>query len=636
MVADFIYQKTLNPGWEGLGRAEKGENDTKNFESEAGIGKARAKLFLTFGIERVIVPEQEIKEFLAYSFADQAMRQLMFNNFRQGDGFADEPVQKDWRSEVRKPDVAQALLLTDPHLTLEHGILEDDQKNTQWKPIRDYWQNFVAQFARTIPTDRNIAETAWVSSLQAGLAKVYDETYRMLGGVTKFYETKSKSLLETARHIALHVEKHLFMRWRSGEASLLQQRQFLAALLEWLVERQASFNDGIVAAGTEMKRLHTRSQELEYQLQRCGHARAAAHGQAQIPVLADRGAAAGADGGAHRARRPQVRGRPHPFHPRRTDGAAREVEEIHQKIAAATAAARDRASQLKEADHVYEKRYFDRAAIDKVVRSMNADEPSQLARTQQVRRAIVDLAGTDVESYSRLAGSLGTSNLRSTLASESARIVEQAHNDLPKTMQPVLHVNIVDRLCRQFDANPEALKEFVAGLYQDAGCMLRLDPGEVNRNVHGNVGGTVGPTQTIGVFVPECDAQKAFRDVLADQFAKQQPPTGETQLKTGRFSNQIAVIKVSSLMPVRFMDSLKDLKTHYDGLRRDRMEAHLLHGEGEGKELPPLFPHGRRSAPGGDCSQRPKSGGGTPAGSREAADEQDHRDAGVGARRDGR
>ena len=70
IMAEFIFQKTMNKEWEGLGRAEKGENDIKNFESEDGIGKARAKLFLSFGIKRVVVPEQEIKEFLAYGFAE--------------------------------------------------------------------------------------------------------------------------------------------------------------------------------------------------------------------------------------------------------------------------------------------------------------------------------------------------------------------------------------------------------------------------------------------------------------------------------------------------------------------------------------------------------------------------------------
>jgi len=138
IVAEFIYQKTLNKQWEGLGRAEKGENDIKNFESEDEIGKARAKLFLSFGVERIVVPEQEIKEYLAYGFAEQATRQLMFNNFRQGEGYADEAVQKDWGSEARKPDVIQKLLLSDSHLMLETGILEDDAKNAMWKPAREY------------------------------------------------------------------------------------------------------------------------------------------------------------------------------------------------------------------------------------------------------------------------------------------------------------------------------------------------------------------------------------------------------------------------------------------------------------------------------------------------------------------
>ena len=42
-------------------------------------------------------------------------------------------------------------------------------------------------------------------------------------------------------------------------------------------------------------------------------------------------------------------------------------------------------------------------------------------------------------------------------------------------------------------------------------------------------------------------------------------------------------------MPVRFVDSLMELKKHYDGLLRDANESYLLHSEGDGKKLPPLF-----------------------------------------------
>ena len=53
-------------------------------------------MFLSFGIKRVIVPEEEIKEYMAYSFAEQVIYQLMFNNFREGEGYVDEEVRKDW------------------------------------------------------------------------------------------------------------------------------------------------------------------------------------------------------------------------------------------------------------------------------------------------------------------------------------------------------------------------------------------------------------------------------------------------------------------------------------------------------------------------------------------------------------
>lgn len=590
VVADFIYQKTLNAQWDGLSRAEKGENDVKNFETDPGAGKTRAKLFLTFGIERVVVPEQEIKEFMAYSFAEQATRQLMFNNYRQGEGFADEGVQKDWRSEVRKPEVAQALLLTDAHLMLEAGILEDDQKNTLWKPVREYWKQIAARLGPEIRADRNIDQTAWVSALQARLAKVYDETYRTLGGVAKFYETKTKARLEMAKHVSWQVEKDLFAKWRAGDASLQQQRQFLAALLEWIAERQSVFNDAVASAGAEMQKIHQRIDELTARFNSVGtlgrlltdkrESLFADIANLQQDLLVVRTAREGRRFAAALI----------PFIKDELTILLGTIEEIHQKIAIATeAVVKERGAQLEDADRVYQKRFFDRSAIDKVVKSMNADEASQLARTQQVRRAIVELAGTDTDTYTRLATSVTISSLRSTLSAESGRIIELAHADLPKTVQPVLHVNIVDRLARQYDANPDALKTFVAGLFKDAGCMLRLDSGEVNRMVDGNTGGTVGPTQTIGVFLPECDMQKTFRDALAEQFQKQQPATGDTKLMTGRFPNQIAVIKVSSLMPVRFMETLRELKHHYDGLARDPMERALLHSESDGSKLAPLY-----------------------------------------------
>ncbi|MDT1837834.1 hypothetical protein FPK49_26060, partial [Acinetobacter baumannii] len=77
------------------------------------------------------------------------------------------------------------------------------------------------------------------------LAKVFDDTYRMLGGVRKFYEVKGNVRVEMARHIARQVEKEFFGRWKSGSASLLQLRQLTDALLAVLEERQGGYLDKI-------------------------------------------------------------------------------------------------------------------------------------------------------------------------------------------------------------------------------------------------------------------------------------------------------------------------------------------------------------------------------------------------------
>jgi hypothetical protein len=572
-----------------LNRAEKGENDPKNFEVEADHVKARAKLFMSFGIERVVVPEEEIKEFMAYGFAEQATRQLMFNNFQQGEGFVDEAVQKDWRSEVRKDGVTHAMLISDAHLTLETGILEDDQKNAAWKPTVEYWKQVVARLALDIQGDKSIEQTAWISMLRSKLANVYDEKYRMMG-VAKFYELKSKARMEMARQIAQKIEKELFTQWQTGDASLLQQQKFLGAMLEWLAERQTGFNDAGGKATAELQRVNQRLDELSKKFVDVGTLK---------QILTDRRESLFADIATTIQELFVVLTKREgykfaagllPFVKDEITELLGNIELLHQRIAQATELlVKGRSSQLIEADSVYQKRLFDRSAIDKVMKSIIADAGAQQARTQRVRRSIIDLAGTDTETYARLTTRVTVSSLLSTLSRESADIVESAHAALPKDTQRVLNVNIVDRLALRYDGNTDGLRDFVSRLYKDAGCMLRIDSSEASRVVEGNTGGSTGAMQTIGVFLPECDTQADFRDALATQFAKQQPPTGETKIQVGRFSNQIAVIKVSSLMPLRFVAGLPDLKRNYDGLRKDRMEAFLLHSEGDGSRLPSLY-----------------------------------------------
>jgi len=590
IVAEFIYQKTLNKEWEGLGRAEKGENDIKNFESDEDIGKARAKLFLAFGIKRVVVPEQEIKEYLAYGFAEQAARQLMFNNFRQGEGYADEAIEKDWGFEARRPETSQALMLTDAHLMLETGILEDDARNATWKPHSEYWKQIVSRLVPEIKADAALEQTSWAAALNTRMAKVFDETYRTLGGVRKFYEVKGNARVEMARHIGRSIEKDFFGRWKAGSASLIQLRQLTDALVGMLDERHAVYTDRIAKMPSALQAVQQRSQELTEQFNKVGFfgkhltdkrgglfSEIAAQNQ-ELYVL--RATLEGLKFAANLL----------PFVKEQLNNLRARIDELHQNLAEATKRfGNERANRLGAHDAAYQKRVFDQDAIKDIMKAIVTDEAAQAARTQRVRQSIIDLAGTDVSSFDQLLQSLSLGSIIGSLSQESAQIVELAHAEIASMLTPVLRVNIVERLQKKYDANPDGLRQFVSELYDEAGTMLTYNKTEVDRTVANNTGGSQGRTTTVGVFVPECQHQPQFYNALVRLFEDQKEPTSDTKVATGNLPNQIVIMKIASMMPVRFVETLTELKRHYDGLLKDYNESFLLHGDGNGQRLPALY-----------------------------------------------
>lgn len=589
IIAEFLYQKTLNQQWEALDRIENGENDTNFIERDDGVG-ARAKQFMSFGIKRVVVPEHEIKEYLAYGFAEQATRQLMFNNFRQGEGFADEPVYKDWGAEVRKAEIQESLQISDSHLTLDRGILEDDAK-AGWKAIDEYWPQVAATLEAQIKADKSIKESEWIRALRLRLADVFDSTYRRLGGVRKFYEVKSQARVEMARHVIRRIERDFFARWSAGELSLLQLRQYTDAVLDNLTQRKKQYEEKAQTASVAMQKIEddlqrviqdfnnvgtlgrvftdkrdTRFSEAREKLQllfsKNTWRQGFIFGERLIVLILDELSA--------------MRGKLDQLHAQLTEVA----EEIHT----------EKSNRLRaDKEEVCQTRVFDMDAVRDLLRRMTLDERGQIERTQRVRKAIVALAGFEVDSFEKLAARVNRNNLLTTLSTQAAEITDAAHTELAQS-SPVMHVNIVDRLSRQYAANSQALATFVANLYREAGNMVQFSKAEVERRIPGNEASTAGLQQAVCVMLPECEEQREFRQDLSQLFYRQKDAgISNASVVPGTLTNEVVVIKVSSLMPARFVENLGFLKSHYDGLCKIPDESILLHSEGDGSKLPPLY-----------------------------------------------
>ncbi len=113
-VADFLFQKivaiTDGEALALLEKMENAENGDGTPEKRPGSNiPDRSKRFLAFGIKRLAIPETEIREYLTYKFARQAVLQLRFNQWDDSLGYRNEPVNSDFHRFVRQKENAGTL-----------------------------------------------------------------------------------------------------------------------------------------------------------------------------------------------------------------------------------------------------------------------------------------------------------------------------------------------------------------------------------------------------------------------------------------------------------------------------------------------------------------------------------------------
>ena len=247
IAADFLYQKIVASsalGWTGLDRIESGENGDSSPETDAaGRKKERSKKFLAFGLKRLAIPEDEIREYLAYSFTRQAALQLAFNNWSDEVGFRDEARNQEFASLVSEKETLQRWRLTDEHLTLSQPVLPMEISSPRWKPINTEWADLLPNFKGVV---RSLDKTVWLDELARMCEQRFSSTYRSDMGVRKFYETKTANRKEHAREIRRLIETELINEWKNGVRSMHEIGLILTALLASSEDRLKGVDEKIV------------------------------------------------------------------------------------------------------------------------------------------------------------------------------------------------------------------------------------------------------------------------------------------------------------------------------------------------------------------------------------------------------
>ncbi len=598
IVADFLYQKIVAvkdlEDWpRQLQRMENAENGDGTPETAPG-GKwpERSKRFLTFGIKRLAVPEEEILEYMTYSFTSQAALQILYNNWQDGFGFQAEPRIVDFKEQVQHSDLRSRWRLRDEHLCLSQGILEGDAANKKWKSIQNEWQEFI-NGAKILVRD-SVDRPRWLDELENLCAKRYNEDYRTLG-VPKFYETKLKARRDMAREIRRLVEGELFDEWRTGNRSMHEVSRLLEDLISDVEDRHRSADDRKTA-------YETREGEAADQL------------KGNRTKWADLGVI-----GKYVFRRQDNLLDAHAGHLQelyiyRTwqmgwGFAKKLLEELKEALNELKAEVDDTFSRIKQASDLFDAklasrcndeadpdlkqhliRYYSPEKVRSVTERFVRDPAIQNNQTGGVRSLLVNKLG-EQPGFRAFNKNISVIQFMDYLESECEKSAKRTHDvAIESAREKLLGVNVIERLKNQYGADNQELRSYIADLVKYAGNYVNFSEMEKNKRSEGI---PVAPNRIteFTAILPRAPEHSDFMDRLKKTLKESRTDRVHT-VETDTRPNELTLISITNLFPLRFLSPLATLQDKYrqriQDLGKDRatLEIHL---EGDGSQFPELF-----------------------------------------------
>ena len=592
ILADFVFQKVVvarQVNWDGLVRMENSENGDASPETAPGAKTGqRSVRFLSFGVRRIAFPEEAIRESLTYDFEVQGLRQLAYNNWQDGVGYlesarpradaefvADRQKREDWR-------------VTDAHLRLERPIIDTDGSK-RWQGFGEEWQQWETHYV-------GLAEQAerarWLNELKTLFATAWSQNFRS-AGVSQFFQAAARDRKNLARAIRGRVEASLFEDWRNGVSSVAESGRVVDALLvdldgrlsavaDFTAKRDASADDlerqfGEVERHWNEFRLIPGSREREmtkagFLLREQYTARTLAEASRFSRTLMEdlRSELVDLKASIDTAERVV------------TEGADRAMKRVQARSGALGAA--------PAAQPSYVTTVGDAAAVEKTRRKLVLSEDEQRTHTAKLRQRILDALGGQ-PTFALFSRRLAEGDLQNALTAASAEDVASAHQRLvTEKSERVIGVSVIDKLRDQWGDDQERLDREAAALARGAGRFISFDEAEVNKSFPGK---TVAPraVESFAVILPTPPDQKDFVDKLERAFKNARAAGDVDFIRAGEGTDEIALVTLVNLFPLRFARVVRGLKERYDArLAEGRARATLeVHTEGDGSQFPDLF-----------------------------------------------
>ncbi|MCK8495898.1 tubulin-like doman-containing protein [Spirosoma sp. RP8] len=605
IVADFIYQKTigLNQISAELHRIESGENGdpTPEMATDSKIAE-RSKRFLSFGIKRIAIPEQEIREYLTFNFAKQAALQLRFNNWIDVSGFVESPKNINFNSLVQQVDKLDGWNLSLKHLTLSEAVLIDDSSR-RWKSFEIHWRDKLNFFK---PLAKQKVKKEWIDALKLLALKEYEEDFRKSNGVVKFFEAKRKDKRDMAREIRRKIEAEFFEEWRNGDLSIYDLGRKINALIDYIrTDILRSLEDKI----DSLRKLEERAKEL-IRLNDQNWAKIGIFSdllnkrdeifEAQVLAIQDEYRIRTEIDGLKFAREfvPEILEQLDLLNHEiiTASGTVNDVINIFEQNILSRCNDQEWTSETSsDSVDVFKQQlvpFYESSRVKAIVRRFNRDQKVQGPQTAKVREALTKVLGNDRLNFVDFNHRLQ----KNAFATELEKVCQENAMALEKDLanqERLLGMNVIEKLQRHYEGNKQALRNLAGQLMKYAGCYVLFNQNEISKSGEGLSTGAA--KRTLFVILPKNSTTNysTFIGDLKEAFEFNKSSQIELKfLEADTSEYRITLMTVTSLFPLRYLTQTERLRDKYNMRlqKHDAIKAKmLLHIQDDCIGLPNLF-----------------------------------------------
>jgi hypothetical protein len=575
VVAETLFQLVVASGdaralnardsHQGAGGADRiwrdmvtGENNQGEYERDAqGAPFARANRFISFGIKRVAIPHQEIREFASLAFLRQAALQLWTNNWQEGAGYSETPKRFDAAALVRSDAVRERWQITDGHLMLERKSLDND--NQAWKPLQNEFLDPLNAKEQRIKTEVK-SNDQWIQPLETFGVERFGSTFRNVGAA-EFYRVAERSIVERARHVADRIGADLFDRWTAGELAAADISRALDEAVQDIQDRLTAAEKRIAnESRIEKEKDEARKASLsDYSTKGGGGLiRGLTYSR---PLGLTRHAGILAEYYEARTRQIALG-----FQRKLLTAILREVQTLGEQVS--TVADRlQRAVEIVETRsanrvpaneagdsraHFY--KLYDQNHVRSVVRRLESDEALQKRQTADLRASLVAELGPR-PTFGAFVERLSEWRLIERLERQAELQAEEALGAVEAVRDRILESSIIQKLYEEYGGREEELRRFLSERVREAGSFAQFAPEERIKD------STVPTESCLVAFVPAADelheSLRPFRDQVANVIRSASNAKATAIVETRDRGQEITLLSMVSLFPLRHLAALK-------------------------------------------------------------------------------